>query len=141
MGDSANLMLCTSNIVSAYVAKNSVRLTEVERLIEDVYLKLKSLVDVHSDGIELVSAVPIEESVFPDYLICLEDGKRLKMLKRHLKTMYNMTVEEYKRKWGLPSDYPSVAKNYAVKRSVLAKQIGLGRKIDQQFPKVTLRVV
>ena len=73
-------------------------------------------------------AVPVKKSIFPDYIVCLEDGKKLKMLKRHLKTAYNMSPEEYRKRWGLPSDYPMVAPNYAKHRSILAKEIGLGTK-------------
>jgi predicted transcriptional regulator len=117
----------TSQIVAAYVARNALPLTELPSLINSVYQSLAGLGGMtvgSSNGQE--PAVPIKKSVTPDYITCLEDGKRLKMLKRYLRTRYNMTPEEYRRKWNLPADYPVVAPNYAAQRSAFAKKIGLG---------------
>lgn len=139
MDDNINVLECTSNIVSAYVSNNLVKTSEISGLIDNIYRKLTSLGVVISSS-NSTPAVPIEESIFPDYIICLEDGKKLKMLKRHLRTMYNLSVEDYKRKWDLPPEYPTVARNYALKRSALAKAIGLGKKPEQES-KVTLRIV
>ncbi len=119
----------TSEIVSAYVSNNALSMAEVPSLIESVFKTLSSVdiePDLHRDRPQ--PAVPIKKSVQPDYLICLEDGKKLKMLKRHLKTAYNMSPAEYRERWGLPADYPMVAPSYAEKRSQLAKEIGLGTK-------------
>ena len=123
------LLVLTSEIVSAYVANNALSTAEVPALIESVFKTLSHVdvgQDLHKDRPQ--PAVPIKKSVQPDYLICLEDGKKLKMLKRHLKTAYNMSPAEYRERWGLPSDYPMVAPNYAERRSQLAKEIGLGTK-------------
>lgn len=123
------LLVLTTEIVSAYVSNNTMGTGEVSGLIEQVY---KTLANVDVQGSTLADrpqpAVPIKKSVTPDYIICLEDGKQLKMLKRHLKTAYNMSPEEYRERWGLPHDYPMVAPNYAEQRSKLAKEIGLGKK-------------
>ena len=127
----AELITLTSQIVSAYVSKNSVQASDVPGLISNVYQSLKSAglpqaaTEAPSD---LKPAVPVKKSVTPDYIICLEDGKKLKMLKRHLNTSYNMTPDEYRAKWGLPADYPMVAPNYAKSRSDLALKLGLGRR-------------
>lgn len=122
-------MAFTTEIVSAYLSNNSVSANEIPKIIEQVY---KALTHVNADGHVSAGrpqpAVPIKKSVTPDYLICLEDGKQLKMLKRHLKTAYGMSPEEYRERWGLPRDYPMVAPNYAEQRSKLAKDIGLGTK-------------
>lgn len=125
-----DLLSCTTEIVSAYVANNSMPTGDIPGLIELVF---KTLSNVNAEGGPVSvdrpqPAVPIKRSITPDYLICLEDGKKLKMLKRHLKTAYNMTPEEYRERWGLPADYPMVAPNYAARRSRLAKDIGLGTK-------------
>lgn len=125
-----DLLAFTTEVVSAYVSNNTVQVEELTGLIEQVY---KTLSNVNSDTVSLTAdrpqpAVPIKRSITPDYLICLEDGKKLKMLKRHLKTAYNMTPEEYRERWGLSADYPMVAPNYAARRSRLAKDIGLGTK-------------
>lgn len=118
----------TAEIVAAYVSRNSLPMGELPRLIEDVHKSLATL-GVEGDRVERPQpAVPIRKSVTPDYIICLEDGKKLKMLKRYLKTAYDMTPAEYRERWGLPPDYPMVAPNYAKKRSELAKQIGLGTR-------------
>jgi predicted transcriptional regulator len=119
----------TVQLVSAYVSKNSVGSGDLPALIQDVHRTLRGLTDAPVEVSESPKpVVPINKSITPEYLICLEDGKRLKMLKRHLMTVYNMTPQEYREKWSLPSDYPMVAPNYARKRSQLAKRIGLGGK-------------
>lgn len=118
----------TAEVVAAHVGNNRVPLTDLSQLISDVYRTL-STVGTEADEPERPRpAVPAKKSVFPDYIVCLEDGKKLKMLKRHLKTAYNMSPEEYRERWSLPPDYPMVAPNYAQHRSELAKQIGLGRR-------------
>ena len=129
-GSPSNALLSlTTEIVAAHVSNNTVSLTDLPTLIEQVY---KSLATVGTEPVVAEErpqpAVPIKKSVTPDYIVCLEDGKKLKMLKRHLKTAYNMTPEEYRDRWGLPTDYPMVAPNYARQRSSLAKQIGLGTR-------------
>ena len=132
MSDPSNkeeILVLTTEIVSAYVSNNSMGTGELPALIEQVY---KTLSGVDSQSSALADrpqpAVPIKKSVTPDYIICLEDGKQLKMLKRHLKTAYGMSPEEYRERWGLPADYPMVAPNYAAQRSKLAKEIGLGTR-------------
>jgi predicted transcriptional regulator len=122
------LLELTAEIVVAHVGNNTLPLTDLPSLIEDVYKTLRKLGDSSPDPEQLTPAVPIKKSVFPDYIICLENGKKLKMLKRHLMTAYNMTPGEYREKWGLAADYPMVAPNYAKHRSSLAKEIGLGTK-------------
>ncbi len=127
--DHGELLALTSDIVAAHVSNNSVPSSELSTLIETVFGTLSKLGEEKAEPeVELKPAVPIKKSVTDDYLICLEDGKKLKMLKRHLKTAYNMTPEDYRAKWGLGPDYPMVAPNYAAKRQELAKKIGLGRK-------------
>jgi predicted transcriptional regulator len=117
----------TVEIVSAYVANNSVSPEELQELISQVYATLAGLGIADPVKPETPKpVVPINKSITPDYIICLEDGKRLKMMKRHLKTAYNMTPEEYRARWGLPVTYPMVSPNYAKQRSKLAKEIGLG---------------
>ncbi len=127
--DTSSLEL-VSKIVSAYVSNNSLPLNELPDLITTVHEALQNPDRVASSTPE--PAVPIKRSIRPDYVICLEDGKKLKMLKRHLRTAYNMTPDEYRRKWGLSSDYPMVAPKYSARRSELAKKIGLGRKPGQK---------
>ena len=127
--EGADLLGLTAEIVAAHVSNNTVSVEELPTLINQVYRSLSSI----GQPTELVlekpqPAVPVKKSVFPDYIVCLEDGKRLKMLKRHLKTAYNMTPEEYRERWNLPPDYPMVAPNYARQRSKLAKEIGLGTR-------------
>lgn len=122
----------TAEIVAAHVANNSVPVADLPALIQSVFHTLANLgednvVVVEEVQEELKPAVAIKKSVTPDYIVCLEDGKKLKMLKRHLKTAYNMTPEDYRARWGLGPDYPMVAPNYALKRQELAKRIGLGR--------------
>ena len=117
------------DIVSAYVGNNSVPTTQVPEVINAIYGSLSALGDANNGPAEtLRPAVPVRRSITPDYLICLEDGKQLKMLKRHLRAVYGLSPEEYRAKWGLAPDYPMVAPNYAKQRSNFAKQIGLGRK-------------
>jgi predicted transcriptional regulator len=118
----------TTEIVAAHVGNNAVPLADLPQLIHDVYRTLSGIGTAPEAPERPRPAVPIKKSVTPDYIICLEDGKQLKMLKRHLTTAYNMTPEEYRERWGLPSDYPMVAPNYARHRSNLAKQIGLGTR-------------
>lgn len=118
----------TTEIVAAHVGNNPVPLADLPKLIQDVYSTLSSIGSTPVEPERPKPAVPVKKSVYPDYIVCLEDGKKLKMLKRHLKTAYGMTPEEYKERWGLPADYPMVAPNYAKHRSRLAKEIGLGTK-------------
>lgn len=123
------LITLTSDIVAAHVSNNSVGVEDLPLLITNVYSALAGLgttAVVEEEKPE--PAVSVRASVKPDYIVCLEDGKKLKMLKRHLMTHYNMTPEEYRARWNLPADYPMVAPNYAEKRRELAKKIGLGRK-------------
>ena len=129
-GSDVNLLELTAQIVAAYVQKNSVPVTELPALIERTHKTLSGLgnAGATADAAPLTPAVPIRKSVFPDFIICLEDGKKLKMLKRHLATSYGMTPAQYREKWRLPADYPMVAPSYAERRSALAKTIGLGRK-------------
>jgi len=125
-----NFIDLTANIVSAYVSNNPTPASDIPGLIGQVHA---ALVRVSTGRLEappepVKPAVSIKKSVTAEYLVCLEDGKRFKSLKRHLRTQYNMTPEQYRDKWGLPSDYPMVAPNYAVARSQLAKQMGLGQQ-------------
>jgi predicted transcriptional regulator len=118
----------TAQIVSAHVSNNTVSPEALPALIQEVFRTLSN-VGVQAEPSEKPQpAVPIKKSVFGDYIICLEDGKKLKMLKRHLKTAYNLEPDQYRERWGLPPDYPMVAPNYARQRSSLAKKIGLGTK-------------
>jgi predicted transcriptional regulator len=128
---STNLIELATEIVSAYVSNNTVPAAELSGLIAEVYAALQRT----SAGVApepapepLKPAVPVKKSVNPDFIVCLEDGKKFKSLKRHLRTQYNMTPEEYREKWGLPADYPMVAPNYAQARSDLAKKMGLGQQ-------------
>ncbi|WP_029010879.1 MucR family transcriptional regulator [Azospirillum halopraeferens] len=126
---STELLSLTTEIVAAHVSNNTVAPGDLPTLIEQVYRSLASVGAEPAPAEERPQpAVPIKKSVTPDYIVCLEDGKKLKMLKRHLKTAYNMTPEEYRERWSLPADYPMVAPNYARQRSSLAKQIGLGTR-------------
>jgi predicted transcriptional regulator len=115
-----------SKIVSAYVSENSLQPSELPHLIATVHEALMNPDNAASSPPE--PAVPIKKSIRPDYVVCLEDGMKFKMLKRHLRNVYNLSPDEYRQKWGLPSDYPMVAPEYAARRSELAKKIGLGRK-------------
>ena len=120
----------TADIVSAYVSNNSVSAGEIPNLINQIHSALLRVSGGQSDTQPepLKPAVSLKKSITSDYLICLEDGKKFKSLKRHLRTQYNMTPEQYREKWGLPPDYPMVAPNYAAARSHLAKQMGLGQQ-------------
>ena len=126
----------TADIVSAFVTNNKIEQSELGNLIEKVHLALVKApaAAAEPEKPNLVPAVPIKKSVTPDYIISLEDGKKFKSLKRHLMGSYNLTPEEYRAKWGLPSDYPMVAPNYAKARSDLAKKMGLGRKSGAAAP-------
>lgn len=135
--DPLNVLLLTAEIVSAHVAHNQVAGDALPELIQSVYRSLSTLGEVEAKSEPLMPAVPWKKSIFPDFIICLEDGKKLKMLKRHLQASYNLTPQEYRAKWGLPRDYPMVAPSYASKRSALAKSIGLGRKpASEPVPKI-----
>ena len=118
----------TAQIVSAHVAKNSVTPEALQSLIQEVYKTLAGVGKAPAASERPQPAVPVKKSVLPDHIICLEDGKKLKMLKRHLKSAYNMTPKQYRERWGLAPDYPMVAPNYARRRSSLAKKIGLGTR-------------
>ena len=129
--DSTELLFLTAKIVSAYVERNTVAVADLPTLISTVHQSLAKLGEpdtASAPEVELKPAVPVKKSVTADYIICLEDGKKLKMLKRHLSTSYNMTPDEYRARWGLPADYPMVAPNDAKARSDLALQLGLGRR-------------
>ena len=126
--DTSSLEL-VSKIVSAYVSKNSLPPGELPQLIRTVHEALKS---PDQAAAKPEPAVSIKQSVKPEYIVCLDDGKKLKMLKRHLRSAYNMSPDEYRQKWGLPADYPMVAPKYAALRSELAKKIGLGRKAGRK---------
>lgn len=133
-----DLLHMTAEVVSAYVGNNPVEKADISDVIGTVFHKFSALSDPprtpgSSTGSLIArasgrkAAVPIKESITPDYLVCLEDGKKLKLLKRHLRTAYGITPEQYRAKWGLPPDYPMVAPNYAARRSQFAKDIGLGK--------------
>ena len=116
----------TTEIVAAYVSNNPVQSSELSNLIRSVHSTLQGLSGTVQEEIEVKPAIPVKKSVTDEFIICLEDGKKFKSLKRHLRAKYDMTPEEYREKWGLPYDYPMVAPSYARKRSKLAKQMGLG---------------
>jgi len=131
---SKNFIDLTANIVSAYLSNNPTPAAEIPGLISQIHA---ALVRVSSGRTEAPlepakPAVSIKKSISPDYIVCLEDGKRFKSLKRHLRTQYNLTPEQYRDKWGLPPDYPMVAPAYAARRSDFAKQIGLGRGVRRR---------
>ncbi len=126
---SGDLLALTTEIVAAHVSNNTVAVGDLAPLINQVYNSLANIGTVPAAPAERPQpAVPIKRSVHADYIVCLEDGKKLKMLKRHLKTAYNMSPEAYRERWGLAPDYPMVAPNYARQRSRLAKEIGLGTR-------------
>jgi predicted transcriptional regulator len=127
---SSNYIELTVGIVSAYVSNNPVAAGDISALISQVHSALLRVSNGQSEasGEPMKPAIAVKKSITPDYLICLEDGKKFKSLKRHLRTQYNMTPELYREKWGLPADYPMVAPNYAEARSQLAKQMGLGQQ-------------
>ncbi len=124
------MMELTADIVVAFVSKNQIEANDIPKIIENVYAALTKSAGGHTEPapVEKTPAVPIKKSVTNDYIICLEDGRKLTSLKRHLRTAYDMTPEEYRAKWGLPDSYPMVAPGYSAKRSELARASGLGRK-------------
>lgn len=128
--DQSELQSLTAKVVAAYVGNNTVAVSDLPSLINNVQEAFRTLGEEKATPVkaELSPAVPIKKSVTPDYIVCLEDGKKLKMLKRHLKTVYDMSPDEYRAKWGLPPEYPMVAPNYAKARSEMATKLGLGRK-------------
>jgi predicted transcriptional regulator len=131
MDDKNTVVELTAEIVAAYVANNPVAQSDLPKLIGEVYRSLSgasNVVEQKPEEPELKPAVPPRKSVTPDYIICLEDGKKFKSLKRHLRTHYDLSPEQYREKWNLPRDYPMVAPNYAKARSSLAKKIGLGQR-------------
>ena len=131
-----NLQTLVAQIVAAYVGGNSLPAAQLPDVIRSVYEALAGMnAQVEAVPDALKPAVPIRRSVTPEYIVCLEDGKKLKMLKRHLRTTYDLTPEQYRAKWGLPADYPMVAPSYAARRSEFAKQIGLGRKAVVEQPR------
>ena len=134
-----DVLRLTAKIISAHVGNNRVTVEALPQLIQSVHRSLTAagMAEPASASAQLTPAVPIRRSVFPDHIVCLEDGKKLKTLKRHLQTSYGMTPQQYREKWGLPADYPMVAPNYASHRSNLAKQIGLGRKSGSAAPEQT----
>jgi predicted transcriptional regulator len=123
----SDLLPLVTDIVAAHLSNNTVAVSDLPQLIRDVYGALAVVGGGAPQAAERPNpAVPVKRSVTPDYIVCLEDGKKLKMLKRHLRTAYGLSPEEYRERWGLPADYPMVAPNYAKQRSRLAKEIGLG---------------
>ncbi len=126
-----------ADVVASYVSNNPVSTNELPNLIGEVYSALKSAsgAEAEAPAVKSKPAVPIKKSLTDDYIICLEDGKQFKSLKRHLRSHYDMSPEEYREKWGLPYDYPMVAPNYAKARSKLARDMGLGRKPGQKIKK------
>ena len=132
MQEKGNLLELTADIVAAYVGNNTVAQSDLPKLIANIYQSLATAPEGGVDNkpaeaMELKPAVPVRKSITPDFIICLEDGKKFKSLKRHLRTHYDLSPEQYREKWGLPADYPMVAPNYAEARSSLAKKIGLGQ--------------
>ena len=138
--DETGLRELTADVVSAYVSNNSVPMGELSNLIAEVHRALGSTESGGEAGSAAPAerpkpAVPVKKSITPDYIICLEDGKQFKSLKRHLSSKYSMTPEEYRARWNLPPDYPMVAPNYAAARSKLAREMGLGRKAKESGAK------
>jgi predicted transcriptional regulator len=126
--DRGELLALTTEIVASHVSNNDVPVSELPQLIKQIYGTLSGLSSEEDALAAPQPAVSIKKSVTPDYIVCLEDGKKLKMLKRHLMTSYKLTPDQYRKRWGLPADYPMVAPNYALQRSQLAKKIGLGTR-------------
>lgn len=126
--NSQDLLAWTTTIVSSHVKSSSMKVADLPPFIKAVHDTLLGLSEGRAGATAQAPAVPVDESVTPDYIVCLEDGLKLKMLKRHLSTAYNMSPGEYRDKWGLPPDYPMVAPSYARQRSSLAKSIGLGKR-------------
>ena len=136
--DKIHLLEITSDVVSAYVANNPVSTNELPNLIEEIHSVISRISGSSGQSglnIAKVPAVPIKKSIHDDYIICLEDGKKFKSLKRHLRSHFDLSPEEYREKWGLPADYPMVAPNYAKARSKLARKMGLGRKPGTKISK------
>ncbi|WP_217577473.1 MucR family transcriptional regulator [Mesorhizobium sp. GbtcB19] len=130
--DSSDLVSLAADIVSAYVSNNPVPVPELPKLIADIHAALRGIETPTTEpAVKQEPAVSIRKSVTPGYIICLEDGKKFKSLKRHLNVHYNLSPDEYRQKWGLPADYPMVAPDYALARSALAKASGLGRKSSE----------
>mmetsp|Transcript_6625 Transcript_6625/g.8059 ORF Transcript_6625/g.8059 Transcript_6625/m.8059 type:complete len:139 (-) Transcript_6625:18-434(-) len=123
----ADIMECASDIVSAYVSNNPIQSAELPDLIREIHATLTTLGSANGSAQTPEPAIPVKKSITDDFLICLEDGKKFKSLKRHLRSKYGLSPEEYREKWGLPYDYPMVAPSYARKRSALAKEMGLGK--------------
>jgi predicted transcriptional regulator len=140
MDDKADIIEMTAEIVAAYVENNTITTADLPSLIQSVHRALTGVTSgpVAVEAAPKEPAVPVRRSITPEHLVCLEDGRKFKSLKRHLRTKYNMSPEEYRAKWGLPKDYPMVAPNYAKARSDLAKQMGLGQG-GRQAPKVVKR--
>ena len=132
-----DVLRLTAKIISAHVDNNQVTVAALPALIQSVHRSLAAAGTAEPAPAPLMPAVPIRRSVFPDHIVCLEDGAKLKMLKRYLQVRYGMTPQQYREKWGLPTDYPMVAPNYASHRSSLAKQAGLGRKPASPVPEQT----
>ena len=134
-----DVLRLTAKIIAAHVGNNQVAVAALPELIQSVHRSLAAagMAEPAPAPASPTPAVPIRKSVFPDHIVCLEDGKKLKMLKRHLQASYGMTPQQYREKWGLPADYPMVAPNYASHRSSLAKQAGLGRKPGSSAPDQT----
>lgn len=131
--DRKSILQLTAKIVMAFMSNNPLPAGNVPTLIQSVYATLRSLADRGAEPAEMLKpAVPVRKSVTLEYIVCLEDGKKLKMLKRYLRSRYQLSPEEYRAKWGLPADYPMVAPDYALQRSEFAKKIGLGRKLPQR---------
>ncbi len=130
MSDEANYIELAADIVSAYVSNNSVPASDLPALIADIHSALTRLTSgvVEEQSEPQKPAIAVKKSIAADFIVCLEDGKKFKSLKRHLRTQYNMSPEQYREKWGLPADYPMVAPNYAAARSRLAKEMGLGQQ-------------
>jgi len=131
MENKPSLIELASQIVAAYVGRNAVEQADLPKLITEVHKALEQVAGTPArkdDGNEPKPAVSVKKSVTPDFLVCLEDGKKFKSLKRHLRTHFNLTPEQYREKWNLPADYPMVAPNYANSRSNLAKNMGLGQR-------------
>ena len=127
--DREEILRMTAEVVAAYVGNNSLSATQLPEVINTVYGTFNRVngATTLADGQPQKAAIPVRRSITPDYIVCLEDGKRLKMLKRHLRTVYGLSPDEYRAKWRLPTDYPMVAPNYSKQRSAFAKKIGLGR--------------
>ena len=129
--EGADFIELTADIVSAYVSNNSVPASDLPALISEVHSALSRVIGGVAPVLPVEApkpAIPVKKSITADFLVCLEDGKKFKSLKRHLRTQYNMSPEQYREKWGLPADYPMVAPNYAEARSQLAKKMGLGQQ-------------